>query len=138
MTPEQAKEFIVEQCMPDSGNGEPQTFLGGLRPYRGLLPRAAFHGLMSALRTLAPQLASPDAVDRELILALWSPCHLTRLWALTEDGMLRRNNLIGAADLETLERRHAMFSYAVMVLLESGNERGAFSEYDLYRAESSV
>jgi hypothetical protein len=46
MTPEQAKALVISQCRP-SGPGEPDTVLGALRPYRGLLPRACFHDLMA-------------------------------------------------------------------------------------------
>jgi hypothetical protein len=138
MTPDQAAAFVISQCEPDSGTGEPQTFLGGLRPYRGLLPRACFHGLMSALRTLAPRLARREPIEHQLVSALWTLCHLTRMWALVDGSMLRRNNLIDAADLATLEQWNDMFSYAVMTLLDSGDEKEAFFEYERYRAKGAV
>jgi hypothetical protein len=133
MTPDKAKAFIVSQCLPDSGSGIPKTFLGGLRPYRGLLPRACFDDLMSALRVLAPTLANRPQLDHELVSALWMLCHLTRMWALDEGSMLRRNNLIDSTDLATLGQWHDMFSYAVMTLLDSGDETEAFFEYERYR-----
>src|SRR5688500_4565813 len=137
MTTDQAKAFVVSQCQPDSGTGEPQTFLGGLRPYRELLPGAQFHELMAALRVLAPSLRDQSSIDRELISGLWALCHLTRTWALDDGSMLRANNLISAADLAKLEHWHAMLSYAVMTLLDSGDETEAFLEYERYRARGA-
>lgn len=138
MTPAEAKAVILAQIDPDDGTGEPQTFLGGLRPYRGRLPRRQFHNMMAALRVLGHSLGAGGTVDRELVSALWSLTELTRLWALEEDGMLRRNKLISDADLAVLRRWHGMLAYAVMILLESDNEQGAFHEYDLYTREAAV
>ena len=130
ITPDEARAIILAQCEPDSGVGEPQTFLGAFRPYRRVLPHDQFHSLMSALRALSPRLASGVLIDRQLVAALWTICHLTRMWALVDGSMLRRNNLIDADELKTLERWHDMLSYAVMILLESGDAVEAFSEYD--------
>jgi hypothetical protein len=89
--------------------------------------------LMTALRAVSPTLASGVPIDRRLVSALWTICHLTRKWAIVDGGMLRRNNLIDAEDLAQLEQWHDMLSYAVMVLPESGDPVEAFSEYDRYR-----
>lgn len=137
MTHAEAKALILAQVDPDSGRGEPQTFLGGLRPYRGILPRRCFHDIMSALRVLGPGLSTKAVVDRDLVSALWCLCELTRLWALEEDGMLRRNQLLAAEDHELLKRWHGMFSYAVMMLLESPELSEAFRDYDEHCAEEA-
>lgn len=137
MTITKAKILILAQVEPDDGAGEPQTFLGGLRPYRGILPRQRFHDIMGALRVLGPTLGTTALVDRELISALWSLCELTRLWALEEDGMLRRNALLSEEDLALLKRWHGMLCYAVMILLDTGDDVEAFHEYDRYRMEEA-
>jgi len=66
MTITKAKNLILAQVEPDNRAGEPQTFLGGLRPYRGILPRQRFHDIMGALRILGPTLGTTALVDREL------------------------------------------------------------------------
>ena len=135
MTPEEAKRVILANVMPDEGTGEPQSFLGALRPYRRMLPRRQFHDLMAAVRTLGRTWARDPQIDREVISALWSLTELTRLWALDEEGMLRRNHLITDPDLALLRRWNEMLSYAVMTLLEAENEQEAFFEYDRYVRE---
>jgi hypothetical protein len=130
MNEAEARALLLKQVEPDNGTGAPQTFLGGLRPYRGKLPRKQFHDTMDALRVLAPSLGAGDAVDRTVISALWTLCDLTRRWALDEHGMLRRNSLISNEDLATLTTWHDMISYAVSTLLEGGDPGEAFHEYD--------
>ena len=137
MTITKAKSLILSQVEPDDGEGEPQTFLGGLRPYRGILPRQRFHDIMAALRVLGPTLGTTSLVDRELVSALWSLCELTRLWAIDEGSMLRRNDLLAEDDLALLRRWHDMICYVVMLLLESGDVYEAFHEYDRYRLEEA-
>ena len=135
MHPLEAKAFILAQLEPDRGVGEPQTFLGALRPYRHILPRQQFHGIMRALRVLVPTLSGGPLVDRELVSALWSLCELTRLCCVDEDTALRRDRLISAEDLALLRRWHNMVCYAVMIILETGDDAEAFHEYDRYCAE---
>lgn len=137
MTITKAKNLILAQVEPDNHAGEPQTFLGGLRPYRGILPRQRFHDIMGALRILGPSLGTTTLVDRELISALWMLCELTRLWALEEGSMLRRNALLSEEDLALLKRWHGIISYAVMILLDTGDVASAFHEYDRYRMEEA-
>ncbi len=92
---------------------------------------------MGALRVLGPTLGSTALVDRELVSALWSLCELTRLWAIDEGSMLRRNDLLSEDDLALLRRWHDMICYAVMILLDAGDDAAAFHEYDRYRSEEA-
>lgn len=130
MSPTEAKALILRQTDPDSGVGEPSSLLGGLRPFRGILPTRCFHETMAALRVLAPTLSSSNAVDRELISALWTLCHLLRCWALDPDGMLRSNSLLSDDQMATIDGWHNMLSYAVMILLETNDPSEAFNDYD--------
>lgn len=130
VTSAEARTVILRQVEPDSGIGEPTSLLGGLRPYRGILPTKCFHETMSALRTLAPSLSCADSVDREILSALWTLCHLLPCWALHEDGMLRSNGLLADEEVATLAEWHNMLSYAVMILLETNNPEEAFNDYD--------
>ncbi len=92
---------------------------------------------MGALRVLGPTLGTTALVDRELVSALWSLCELTRLWALDEDGMLREDALLSEEDLALLKRWHGMLCYAVMTLLEAGDDAEAFYEYERYRLKEA-
>jgi len=130
MSPAEAKAVILSQVEPDSGVGEPSSILGGLRPFRGLLPTRCFHETMTALRVLAPTLSSGGVVDRELLSALWTLCHLLQCWALHPDGMLQGNSLLTGSQVAPLEGWHNMLSYAVMILLETNDPNEAFNEYD--------
>jgi hypothetical protein len=130
MTPAEAKALILGQVAPDSGVGEPSSLLGGLRPFRGILPARCFHETMAALRVLAPSLSSSAAVDRELLSALWTLCHLLKCWALDPDGMLQSNALLTDDQVAKLNSWQNMLSYAVMILLETNDPVEAFNDYD--------
>lgn len=129
----EAKEFLLLHAFSDPRSPEhPKArsgFLGSLRPYEGHLIEQNFVEVMEALRGLAPEL-SRDTVDREIVSALWAICHLARAWGVEPDGMLRRNGLIGAADVETLAGWVDTISYAAMCLLAGAGEEEAFGDYD--------
>ena len=91
-----------------------------------------FLEVMESLRALAPEL-SGTTVDREVVGALWALCHLAPAWGVEPEGMLRRNGLISAADIETLAGWVDMISYATMCLLSGSGEEEAFHEYDRKR-----
>ncbi|WP_339831005.1 hypothetical protein [Paenibacillus sp. FSL R7-0272] len=112
-------------------------FLGSLRPFRGQLIEENFHELMRILRTLAPDL-SRAALDREVIACLWSITHLARTWAVEPEGMLRSNQLISDEQVAVMEEWLNLFSYAVMILIEGGDEQEAFWGYEQYVLDRSV
>jgi hypothetical protein len=132
MTPAQAKELLLLHAFwhprsaehPKAASG----FLGSLRPYGGHLLEENFIEVMESLRILAPELLG-TTVDRELLGALWSLCHLARAWGVEPEGMLRRNGLISPADVERLAGWIETVSYATMCLL-NGSEEEAFHAYD--------
>lgn len=132
MTETEAKATILRQVEMDAGVGEPTSLLGGLRPYRGILPSKSFHQTTAALRCLGPSLSSAASVDRHVLSALWTLCHLLPCWARNKDGMLRSNVLLSDEEVATLAEWHTMLSYAVMILLETNDLREAFNEYDAY------
>ncbi len=138
MTEDEAKATILRQVLPDDAEGseEPTTLLGGLRPFRGVLPTRCFHQTMGALRVLAPALSDTPHVNREVISALWSLCHLVPCWALHEDSMLRSNNLLSPEEISIIAEWHNLISYAVMILLETHDPIEAFHEYEAYVQEN--
>ncbi len=119
MTPAEGAQRLVFHLMPEDG-----SFLNMLRPYCGLR-REILTDVLDALRGCA-SMVTADALPRDLVSALWSICHLGRSWALVPDGMLRRNNLISAADLKTLNAFLERFEYAVLALLDGGTLDEAF------------
>lgn len=133
LTRTEARELLLLHAFWDSRSaGHPKAaegFLGSLRPYKGRLVEENFREVMGALRILAPEL-SGAAVDREVVGALWAICHLARTWGVEPGGMLRRNGLIGAADVETLAGWVDTLSYATMTLLNGSGEEEAFHAYD--------
>ncbi len=133
MTSAQAKELLLLHSFSDPRSAEhPKAlggFLGSLRPYGGQLVEQNFHEVMEALRAFAPEL-SGEHVDREVVGALWGMCHLARAWGVEPEGMLRRNNLVSSADVETLAGWVDTLSYATMCLLDGSGEEEAFHAYD--------
>nr|WP_186811614.1 hypothetical protein [Paenibacillus xylanexedens] len=92
---------------------------------------------MRILRTLAPDL-SHAALDREVIACLWSITHLARAWAIEPEGMLRSNHLISDEQVAVMEEWLNLFSYAVMILIEGGDEQEAFWGYEQYVLDRNV
>lgn len=141
MTSTRAKELLLLHSFSHPEAAEhpkaARGFLGSLRPYRGHLLDENFHDVMQALRTLAPTL-TVTAIDREVVAALWGICHFARAWGIHPEGMLRRNDLIGEADIAKLERWVDMISYATFCLLDgTGGEQEAFHEYDSLACSSN-
>lgn len=101
-------------------------FLGSLRPYTGLNPEN-FQEVMSALRVLAPEFCK-DTLDRDLVHSVWSICNLSRAWGLDPSGMLRRNNLISAEEINILEGWLRQISWTVEFLL-IGDIDTAFTDW---------
>lgn len=99
--------------------GQADAFLEMLRPYRGLRDDV-LKGVMDALRACFANLRE-ERLSRELVSQLWAISRLGRSWALNPGGMLRRNNLIDAADQEKLWKFLEGFDYAVLALLGDGN-----------------
>lgn len=92
--------------------GQADAFLEMLRPYRGLRDDV-LKGVMDALRGCFANLRE-ERLSRELVSELWGISRLGRSWALNPGGMLRRNNLIDAADQEKLWKFFEDFDYAVL------------------------
>ena len=133
MTSAEAKEMLLLHsfCDPRSAEHPKATggFLGSLRPYSGHLVEENFREVMESLRVLAPEL-SGATVDRDVVGALWAMCHLARAWGVEPEGMLRRNALISAADVEILAGWVDTLSYATMCLLDGSGQEEAFHAYD--------
>jgi hypothetical protein len=128
MTPDEARTLLLQHA-GHSASGDGQSgFLGMLRPYHGLRAEN-FHEVMQCLRVLAPVLRGPS-IDRQLVMAVWSLCHLARAWGLDEDGMLRRNRIITDEDAHTLEGWVDVISWTVFWLIGEGSLDDAFSEYE--------
>jgi hypothetical protein len=104
-----------------------------LRPYKGLR-EASFHEVMACVIALAPEL-SADTVDRSTISELWAICHLARAWGVEEEGMLRRNGLISADDVERLARWIECISYATMLMLDGSDVDSALEPYRQIESE---
>lgn len=132
MTEEEAKRLLMLHSFSiDEAIDHPkgQTgFLMSLRPYRGLMEEN-LHEVMYALYILQKKLG-PDAphLDRDIVTAVWTMCHLSRAWGVHPEGMLRSNRLISDEDVCRLEEWIDMISYAFLNLLE-GNAEEAFFEY---------
>jgi ribonuclease D len=132
MNKEEAKELLLLHAFmqEDSMNTKAeQGFLGMLRPFQGILLEENYHEVMEALQVLADDVSERDTVDREIMAALWSICHLSKAWAIHPEGMLRRNNLITDAQVEEMETWIEDISYATLCLLDGAGFDEAFHEY---------
>jgi hypothetical protein len=128
MTEDEAKRLLLAHAGPDLEAG----FLGMLRPYRGL-QEESFHEVMAALAALGPSLGHGQAVDRQVMGALWGICVLGQWWGVEPDGMLRRNKLISEHDVQRLTRWIRIISRAAFFLIE-GSQEAALDEYKQYCA----
>lgn len=130
MTHEEAKHLLLfhSAALPYE-EGANEGFLFLLRPYGGVLPEAAYHEIVLALRVVAPALQKPE-IDREIMSALWDICYHTRLWCIEPDGMLRRNGLIRDEDVATLGRWVDTLNWAISAILAGADEAEAFNDYD--------
>ena len=121
---------------PDFNNPKwTNGFLGMLRPFTGVLYETNFYEIMKCLEVLSFDFQSRE-IKQETIGYLWSICHFSRAWALHEEGMLQRNNLLTREQIQVLDDWVDIISYAVMNLLE-GNIEEAFSEYKYYLQENN-
>jgi len=100
MTSEEARAILQKHAGRSDAYGPDQTFLGMLRPYRGLR-EAHYREVMHALAAVGPALQNPE-VERELMADLWEIVFLPWLWALSPAGMVQRQNLMTADDQATL------------------------------------
>src|SRR3954469_770712 len=57
----------------------PTTLLETLRPYRGIRDEHYLE-ILHALATLAPELRTAGAVDREVVHSVWELCRTARAW----------------------------------------------------------
>lgn len=126
MTVEEARAALAAHVLPSGNDGKP-SFLGMLRPYRGL-SEESFHDVMRCIVALAPELAA-EHVDRSIASALWGLCYHARLWGLEESGMLRRNGLIAAADVARLAEWIDCIAWATMQLLDTSDLDVALEPY---------
>ncbi len=107
-------------------------FLGSLKPFQGALRPATFHEVMACIKALGPEFHGQEQVSADVMGALWAICQFGRAWAVYPDGMLRRNHLITAADVEKMELWLDCISYAVCMLLDGCDADVAFEPYEDY------
>ncbi len=133
MTKKEAKELLQHHSYTHKDYKHPKGingFLGMLRPFKGELISANFHEIMTILKVLQDDFFKEN-LEREVISNLWGICHLAKSWGIEKKGMLRRNNLITAQQIEQLANWIDCISYAVMMLLEGAVEE-AFEPYKHY------
>ena len=139
MTNDEAKQILKYHSFLHENPNEPKMttgFLGALRPFQGTLTDDNFHEIMKCLKVLANEFEN-NIIEQEVVSALWGICHYSRAWALYNNGMLQRNNLLTQEQIEILDIWICMISYAVTWLLE-GNVEEAFFEYNEYLSERNT
>lgn len=114
-----------DSAHPDSRRG----FLGMLREFDGGLDEANFHEVMAALKVWAGELRQGGQVDRHVIAALWSICHLGRELGVDPGGLLRRDGRITPDQVRTLKGWIRDISWASLALLEGHEPETAFGDY---------
>lgn len=134
MTRTEALELLAHHSFTHDDFNHPKTergYLGMLRPFTGQLYEENFHEVIRVIKTLAADLRKPE-VDKDIICKLWSICQLSRAWALEKDGMLQRNGLIVASEVERLAEWTDCISATVMNLLSDLNDEIAYETYNFY------
>jgi hypothetical protein len=133
MTKEEAKKVLKYHSFINEDINHPKMgkgFLGMLRPFSGELIEDNYHEIITAIKVLADDLRKGKNIDKEVISSIWGICHLTRSWAIEEDGMLRRNNLISEEQIKKLENWIETISYATMMILDGCDNLVAFEFYE--------
>ncbi|WP_460583942.1 hypothetical protein [Hymenobacter arcticus] len=134
MTELEALELLKHHSYNHDDIEHPKTtqgFLGMLRPFTGQLYEANFHELMSIIKLLKEHFRG-DRIERQIISSFWGICHFSAAWGLDEDGMLRRNNLLSAEQVQQLSTWIECVSYTISSLLDGVDDDGAFELYRLY------
>jgi hypothetical protein len=131
LTPNAARELLQMHAGRHEDVDHPKWrhgFLGSLRPFSGLRIEN-FHEVMKCIEVLTSELEN-QVCDREVLAAIWGICHLGRAWGVEAQGMLQRNNLIAAEDVERLESWITQISYTTFCLLDGCGSEVAFEGYD--------
>jgi len=129
-------EDAIEELMYQSGSHEnteherwQNGFLSQLRPFRGELREENYHLIMKSLQVLAPELEK-NFIDKRIISAIITICHLGRMWAIYPDGMLQSDNLISKEQTEQIDNWLIDISYAAFCLLDGAGAEEAFWNYN--------
>lgn len=134
MTTNEAIELLKHHSFTHQDINNPKSengFLGMLRPFGGELNEDNFHELIEIIRVLKNKFCN-ESIETSIISNLWSICHLSRVWGLESQGMLRANNLINQSQIQLLSNWIDCISYAVMCLLDDSSELVAFEPYRSY------
>lgn len=134
MTEQEAIELLKHHSFTHEDIHHPKSekgFLGMLRPFQGELFESNFHEVMGIINVLKGHF-SKDYIDRQIISNFWGICHLSRVWGIEQDGMLRRNKLISDNQIELLSTWTDCISYTIMNLLEGLPDEEAFETYTFY------
>jgi hypothetical protein len=134
MTEKEAIELLMHHSFAHQDIDNPKSkkgFLEMLRPFQGELFENNFHELMEIIKVLKGQF-DKDNIDRQIISNFWSICHLSRAWAIEQNGMLRRNSLISDTQIELLSNWTDCISYTIRNLLDGLPDEAAFETYKFY------
>lgn len=135
MTPEEAKiELSFHSCRNSDINNPlwENGFLGSLRPYKGTPVEENFHDVIACLKTLSDDIRSSNHLEKTIVADISTITHLGRAWAVYENSMLRRNNLIAEKDWKTIENWVDCIAYAFMCLVNGTDNKVAFEAYNEY------
>jgi hypothetical protein len=120
MTFDEAKERLRFHCGSHPDIEDPrweQGFLQSHRPYRGL-DETTYHDRAACIDAVSDHIQHSGTLDRDVINSLWGICHFARAWALAEDAMLGRNDLITPADQEELDGWISSISHRIAMWLD--------------------
>lgn len=107
-------------------------FLGSLRPFQTMeLVEANFHDVVRLLRPLVSYIKNNKSLGKQLVSSVSNIISLGRAWAVGEDGMLRRNNLISECQACQIEEWIDCISYIWATMLDTEDEETSFEVYDL-------
>lgn len=116
-----------------NGSRVEEGFLWRLRPYKNLhLVEECFHHIIECLRVIGPSIASDSkrTIEIDIVTDIASIICFGRLWAVHEEGTLRRNKLIAKEEATQIEQWINRISWTWTMLLTTKNVDTAFEEYD--------
>jgi len=132
--PEKALEELSFHSSRNANIKDPRWengFLGSLRPFQSMeLVEQNFNKVIRNLKDLLKHTSENDCLCKNLVNDVSGIICFGRAWAVEEDGMLRRNNLITKEQAKLIEDWIDCISYAWTMMLDTGNEETAFALYD--------
>ncbi len=112
---------------------ERDGFVGCLRPFSGL-KEDNFHTVVESILSVGQSFSTSNSVEKSIVSAIWQLTSTTRLWAIDDEGMLVRNQLISHDQRMRLRRWITIIESLALNLLRGQEPHDTIHGYCEYVA----